>query len=603
MKGLRIGVHVNENYAADRAVDYCARVKPSVMKWLNPSPDIIARCKAASPATEHISRVVFDRQSDDGEYRRFVNATLERARALRGLVKWHEGRNEYLANDATPAAIRKFAGEEVNLARELNAIGVGALIGGFSTGTLDGGKVDAFGEAFAYMQAVGPDLCALHAHYYGGGYMALNVKTPDGLNQWPDGGSWTGATTDAQLYDDPNLRGWLYLRHRDLRPLLLARGWDRVTLYITESGVDAVHKNPGGQRGFRDYRGTEWERLPGMGDFASQMRWAAVQLGHDDWVRGAVDFGFAGARSGWGDFDLNEDTEMLERFIAEQRTIQLAGSAGATPAPGGTPVSTPAPATPSLGDALHAEFGDAFEDLRATLPSNPGGPNGPFSTRSLSIVKYLAFHHTAGDKRATWAQVAQGHIAREWAGIGYHFGIRSGRLSYLGDIGTSRANVADQNPWVIGTCFAGDYTREALAPEDAAIARRLVKVLDAYLGRALPCEPHSKWVATACPGDPIRALLPTLRAGATTTTPAGPAFGSVLLAAGAAAQVIRLNRASALQKAITAAGLVATSNEFEVVHDGVRYVAQLAENATTGAVAVYVVKVGDWGNVGSVPRP
>lgn len=338
MKGLRYGLHVNENYATDRAIDYCARVKPAVMKWLDPAPDIIRRCKEVSPTTEHIGRVVFSPQNNSDDYRVFINRTLDRARDLRGLVKWHEGWNEHIPNDASPSRIKEFAGLEVEFAKAMNAIGVGALIGGFSTGTLDAGKIDAFGDAFRYMQGVGPDRCALHAHYYGGGYMALNVKTPDGKNQWPDGGSFTGWTTDPSLYDDPTLRGWLFLRHRDLRPLLLARGWDKVTLYITESGVDAVHKNPGGRRGWRDYRGTEWERLPGMGDFANQMRWAAVQLGHDDWVRGAVDFGFAGARSGWADFDLNEDHEMLERFIVAQQSIPLVTSA---------PVPTPIPPRPS----------------------------------------------------------------------------------------------------------------------------------------------------------------------------------------------------------------------------------------------------------------
>lgn len=344
MKGLRYGLHVNANYAADAAVDYCARVKPSVMKWLDPSADIIRRCQAASPNTRHISRVVFSPQGSSADYRVFMNKTLDRARQLKGLVHWHEGWNEHIGNDAPVSVIREFANLEVDLARALNAIGVGALIGGFSTGTLDGGKVDGFAPAFEYMQRVGPDLCALHAHYYGGGYMGLNVKTPDGLNQWPDGGSWTGATQNAALYDDPNLRGWLYLRHRDLRPILLARGWDKVTLYITESGVDAVHKNPGGRRGFRDYRGTEWERLPGMGDFASQLQWAALQLGHDDWVRGAVDFGFAGAQSGWADFDLNEDREMLERVIMAQLAIPLTGTA---PTP--TPAPLPVPPMPAPG--------------------------------------------------------------------------------------------------------------------------------------------------------------------------------------------------------------------------------------------------------------
>lgn len=394
MKGLRYGLHVNANYAADTAVDYCARVKPSVMLWLDPSADIIRRCKTVSPTTEHISRVVFSPQNNSDDYRRFINQTLDRARALRGLVKWHTGWNEHIPGDASASTIREFANLEVDLAKALNAIGVGALIGGFSTGTLDGGKVDAFKVAFEYMQRVGPDLCALHAHYYGGGYIGLNVKTPDGLNQWPDGGSWTGATTNAALWNDPTLTGWLFLRHRDLRPLLLARGWDRVTLYITESGVDAVQKNPGGRRGFRDYRGTEWERLPGMGDFAQQMRWAAWQLGHDDWVRGAVDFGFAGASSGWSDFDLNEDREMLERFIVAQQSIPLAGQPAPTPTPAPTPPPTPAP-TPAWRPVVSAAVGvyaqpAQGEGAAAFAGRAAGHGEAPFSVRQAWAAEIAA---------------------------------------------------------------------------------------------------------------------------------------------------------------------------------------------------------------------
>lgn len=257
---------------------------------------------------------------------------------------------------------------------------------------------------------------------------------------------------------------------------------------------------------------------------------------------------------------------------------------------------------PDLVAMLRAEFGDAFEDLRASLPTRPDGPNGPFKTRDLAIVKHLAWHHTAGAKSATWEDVAVGHIARDFAGIGYHFGIRQGRLAYLGDVATSRANVAEQNPWVIGICIAGDYTRESLDAGDTAIARRLVKVLDRFLGRQLPSEPHSKWVQTACPGDPIRALLTTLRSGDAGQPPPST-LAATLLAAGAAAQRIRLNKAAALQKAIAAAGLVPTSDEFEVVHGGTRYVACLAEHLTTGAVRVFYCRAGDWGHVEAVARP
>jgi len=164
-----------------------------------------------------------------------------------------------------------------------------------------------------------------------------------------------------------------------------------------------------------------------------------------------------------------------------------------------------------------------------------------------------------------------------------------------------RANVAGQNPWVIGIVVAGDLTREPLATDDLATLKRLVAVLDRFLGRQLPCEPHSKWVQTACPGDPLRGALATLRVPA--PPPTAVTLAATLLSAGAAAQRIRLNRTSVLQIAITRSGLVPTSDEFEFVHAGVRYVARLAEHLTTGAVRVFYCRVGDWANVESVQRP
>ncbi len=257
-----------------------------------------------------------------------------------------------------------------------------------------------------------------------------------------------------------------------------------------------------------------------------------------------------------------------------------------------------------LESFLRAEFGAAFDDLRTSLPTRPDGPNGPFMTRDVSIIRHLAWHHTAGAKDAPWKDVAEGHIDRDFAGIGYHFGIQGGRLAYLGDITTSRANVAEYNPWVIGICIAGNYTRSAPSAADLDIARHLVAVLDRFLGRELPNEPHSKWVATACPGDAVRQHLGSLRAiQPPHAPPADRPLGSVVLAAADAAQEIRLNPGSALQRAIAGAGMVPTSNEFEVTHGGARYVCQRAESLTTGKVRVYLVKAGDWANVGSVDRP
>jgi hypothetical protein len=263
-----------------------------------------------------------------------------------------------------------------------------------------------------------------------------------------------------------------------------------------------------------------------------------------------------------------------------------------------------------LHDLLHAELGPLYDDLRTSLPSNPGGRYGPFRTRPLSGVRYIAVHHTAGPKDQTWQIVAAEHIRPtanggrlEAAGIGYHIGIRRGRVSYLGDVSTARANVGDLNHLVVGVCVTGDYTREALDVPDRDALAHVVRVLDTFFGRQLIIAGHGALPgqATACPGAPLTAILGALRAAAPAPVPVpGVVLADALRTAGAAAQKIRLNKGAAVQEAIARDGFVPTSNEFELVHAGARYIGQRAEHLTTGAVRVYHCRAGDWGHVEAV---
>ncbi|MFN8470935.1 MAG: PQQ-dependent sugar dehydrogenase [Anaerolineae bacterium] len=67
-------------------------------------------------------------------------------------------------------------------------------------------------------------------------------------------------------------------------------------------------------------------------------------------------------------------------------------------------------------------------------------------------------------------------------------------------------------------------------------------------------------------------------------------------------QVIQFNPNAALQKRIFADGFVPNSSEFSLDSGGVTYSAQRAENLASGAVRVYYVANGDWGNVRFVER-
>lgn len=174
-----------------------------------------------------------------------------------------------------------------------------------------------------------------------------------------------------------------------------------------------------------------------------------------------------------------------------------------------------------LNAMLVAEFGETYSDLRSTLPANPHGPNGDFSPRAMGNIEIIAVHHTAGPKAQGWGEIAQFHVtSRQWAGIGYHIGIRGGRVSYLGDVSRGRACCMDQNHRVICVCLTGDYEREALDPADAGALMRVVDVVQRWarvtVGRSLAVKGHREVPGqqTACPGRNLLPLVHQIAGGA-----------------------------------------------------------------------------------------
>lgn len=122
---------------------------------------------------------------------------------------------------------------------------------------------------------------------------------------------------------------------------------------------------------------------------------------------------------------------------------------------------------------------------------------------------------------------------------------------------------------------------------------------DQIEGMHMPSNHHVNYVlwweeAVKAGGTP-----PTETGGEATTA---PALDSALLAQGEAAQLIRFNPDAAIQKVIFREGFVPNSAEFSVTHEGKSYVAQRAERLSDGAVRVFYVQAGDWGNVKWVER-
>ena len=252
-----------------------------------------------------------------------------------------------------------------------------------------------------------------------------------------------------------------------------------------------------------------------------------------------------------------------------------------------------------LNALLSAEFGAGYQDLRATLPHDPNGPNGDFVARPLLGLDILAVHHTAGPRDQTWKAIAETHIRdRGFAGIGYHIGIRQGAVAYLGDVGQGRACCRDMNHRVLCVTLTGNYETMPLDAADAKVLLRVTRVIQGWaqgtVGRKLKVLGHGEvpLQATACPG---RNLLPEVHRIAALPdlgTAAGP-DAPRLLAAAAARQTLPINRQAALIKRLVADGFLPTSPEF--AFDS--FIAQRAERLSDGKVRVYYVKAGDFANV------
>lgn len=205
-----------------------------------------------------------------------------------------------------------------------------------------------------------------------------------------------------------------------------------------------------------------------------------------------------------------------------------------------------------LSALLRAEFGDLYDDLRTKLRANPNGPNGPFGPLATAAVDGIAVHHTAGPESVTWESVAAYHVdTRKFAGIGYHLGIRQGRVAYLGDVTTARAHVTNENHHLLGCVMAGNYQSDPLDPADVALLRRLVRVLDAFLGRQVRVGGHRDFATpghTVCPGTALYAQVAGIR---------GTTDDGLLLALGkwadlAQARGIQPNEGAALYRAMKA---------------------------------------------------
>ncbi len=559
-----MGLHIHTGAQNAMAAEYIRAVRPPVVKWLD-SADAGLVDLVNSYGGLSILRVYVDASEQDlGRFDDYLRK-IERAAkgsSVRAIEVSHNEAHQS-GEELSRKAICDIAG--MKLAEKLGKIGV---IGCFSVGMPAMEDWPRYRAALEYAASHGH---AIGLHEYGGG--------PRGMD------------TGLEGYG-PALRGWYCLRYRRVLDWARAAGVPMPKIVITESGIDDL--SPAITPPTRGWQTARDIHPPDVGDYAKQAERYAARLAENEQVIGWVDFGFSSADPKWYAFDLSRDRAMFDRMKWAMAALPDTGPA------------QPPKEQGMLEQLLTAEFGQGgWDDLRGSLPSNPSGPNGDFSPRQLSLIDTIAVHHSAGSSTQTWQAIAAYHIGpeRNWAGIGYHIGVRQGRVAYLGGIEKGRACVGQLNHRVICVCVTGDYTRDTLSAADKATLSRVVAVLQrwarASLQRQLRVKGHGELPgqSTACPGDAIKAILPQLAVVTGDGTPAGTpvpaAPTAALLARGERERVMRLNKGAALQKAIFRDGFVPVSGEF--AESG--YVGQLAEHLGTDAVRVYYASPANWGDV------
>ncbi len=398
---MRTGLHTNDTRDHAKILDYYRRSGAKTFKTLVYHDDLLAALKGLGVTI--VGRVYTDRQELGGRAARdHLNRVLDSARQ-RPHVDYWEGYNEAFG---VPGELGRYAELEIERMRALEAIGKKAVIGNFSQGApeiTDGGRAWAeFRSALEHAAARGH---ALGLHEYAGPYMQWGVETPDGRNQWNhQKREWSGASEAREMYYNPALEGWHTLRYRKVYRLLRSWGIGDLPLFITEGGIDDTPPRPGGQgAGYKNFAGTEWARMPAVGDYAEQRRWYMWQVSHDRYVKGVVDFGWEGTATGWASFDLAADPAMVNRIIAAEADLPVGHHAARAPA------GPPAPPAPPP----------------ATVPSPAGGyrlvsrPARARSSRAGERAQWIVVHSTATPVGGTPEGTA-GYLAANEAQVSIH---------------------------------------------------------------------------------------------------------------------------------------------------------------------------------------
>lgn len=241
-----------------------------------------------------------------------------------------------------------------------------------------------------------------------------------------------------------------------------------------------------------------------------------------------------------------------------------------------------------LATMLRERLGSRFVDVRSRYESNYGYADS-------NAMRYLAIHHSASGRETTLDAIEREHKGNGWAGIGYHAIVRLGMLYLVSSPDKERAHTYGRNREALGVCVTGNYAYGQLpADEDLAVLRSFVATLDEYYGHKKELVGHSQIAlqghGTACPGNALLTMLPTLRQGGNTdNTAALEAAIEAALEAEHTVRGLRFNPGASLWKAAgVPGGYLPSTNEIDIQVGGVTYIGQRYENGQQSRDRLYV---------------
>ena len=188
-----------------------------------------------------------------------------------------------------------------------------------------------------------------------------------------------------------------------------------------------------------------------------------------------------------------EYTALIASLQGQIRTLQRVAT---------HPGLRPLPAASEPAEAQH-QIQVSTPPIQDVIDKLPTHETEEYEARPLEDIRYLVIHHSAVPASVGPTQIAVYHIRKhDWPGIGYHYVVAAdGTLYQTNALETKSYHAAKANPYSVGICFLGDFTKAVPPAAQMQAGAHLVAWLLGELD--LPVDSikgHKDLMGTACPG-------------------------------------------------------------------------------------------------------